>query len=57
MFPMIPLNCDMERLKKGGEHWQWNPDSPLYLGVLPRKGAKGTDVKVSDKYPNLTKSF
>lgn len=34
-------------MKKGGEHWQWRSDIPFYLGVLPRRGAKGSDVKVS----------
>ncbi|KAH8586910.1 putative lignostilbene dioxygenase [Bisporella sp. PMI_857] len=45
IFPIIPLTCDIERMKKGGEHWQWNPDQPVYFGVLPRRGAKGSDVK------------
>ncbi|KAJ2899392.1 hypothetical protein MKZ38_003064 [Zalerion maritima] len=45
LFPLIPQTCDLERLKKGGEHWQWDPTIPFYVGVLPRKGAKGTDVK------------
>ncbi|CAK7206127.1 transcriptional regulatory protein rco1 [Sporothrix eucalyptigena] len=37
--------CDLDRLKVGGEHWQWNPNIPFYLGVLPRRGAKGSDVR------------
>ncbi|OBR10396.1 Lignostilbene dioxygenase [Colletotrichum higginsianum IMI 349063] len=45
LFPMIPQICDLERLKAGGEHWQWDPNVPFYLGVLPRRGAKGSDVK------------
>ncbi|KAK1510212.1 9-cis-epoxycarotenoid dioxygenase 1 [Colletotrichum abscissum] len=45
LFPMIPQICDIDRLKAGGEHWQWDPNVPFYLGVLPRRGAKGTDVK------------
>ena len=34
-------------MKQGGEHWEWNADIPFYLGVLPRRGAKGSDIKVS----------
>jgi hypothetical protein len=34
-------------MKNGGEHWQWDPKIPCYFGVLPRHGAKGSDVKVS----------
>ncbi|KAF6827904.1 lignostilbene dioxygenase [Colletotrichum plurivorum] len=45
LFPMIPQICDIDRLKAGGEHWQWDPNVPIYVGVLPRRGAKGSDVK------------
>ncbi|KAI5919538.1 carotenoid oxygenase [Camillea tinctor] len=45
LFPIIPLTSDVERLKAGGEHWQWDPNMPLYIGVLPRRGAQGSDVK------------
>lgn len=33
-------------MKQGGEHWQWSPETPFYVGVLPRRGAKPTDVLV-----------
>lgn len=54
---MIPLLCDVERMKKGGEHWQWDYSIPMYIGVLPRHGAKGSDVKVCPIYlpPNSTR--
>ncbi|PYH76827.1 putative lignostilbene dioxygenase [Aspergillus uvarum CBS 121591] len=45
VFPLIPQVCDIERMKQGGEHWQWSPETPLYLGVLPRRGARPSDVK------------
>lgn len=45
IFPIIPQLCDIERLKEGGSHWEWDGNCPLYIGVLPRYGAKGTDVK------------
>jgi hypothetical protein len=32
----------------GGEQWQWDPTIPFYLGVLPHRGAKGSDVKASE---------
>jgi carotenoid cleavage dioxygenase-like enzyme len=48
IFPLIPLLCDIERMKNGGEQWQWDPTIPFYLGVLPRRGAKGSDVKMSE---------
>ncbi|KAL4891706.1 carotenoid oxygenase [Aspergillus ambiguus] len=45
LFPIIPQVCDIERMKQGGEHWQWSPETPFYIGVLPRRGAKPSDVK------------
>jgi carotenoid cleavage dioxygenase-like enzyme len=45
LFPVIPQTCDLERLKAGGEHWQWNSKIPFYIGVLPRHGARGDDVR------------
>ncbi|OJJ61765.1 hypothetical protein ASPSYDRAFT_75786 [Aspergillus sydowii CBS 593.65] len=45
IFPIIPQVCDIERMKQGGEHWQWSPETPMYLGVMPRRGAKAGDVK------------
>ncbi|KGO42860.1 Carotenoid oxygenase [Penicillium expansum] len=45
LFPVIPQLCDLERLKQGGEHWQWSPETPFYIGVIPRYGAKSSDVK------------
>ncbi|KAB5542481.1 carotenoid oxygenase [Coniochaeta sp. 2T2.1] len=45
VFPMIPQVCDIERMKAGGEHWQWSPETPFYIGVIPREGAKPDDVK------------
>ena len=48
ILPVINQTCDIERLKRGGEHWQWNNDLPTYIGVLPRYGASSDDVKVSN---------
>lgn len=57
IFPIIPQTCDLERMKKGGEHWQWDPTIPMYLGVLPRYGAKGSDVKVYISIPEPIMTF
>lgn len=45
LLPVVNQTCDLERMKKGGEHWQWDNDLPTYIGVLPRYGAKSEDVK------------
>lgn len=46
IMPMIPQICDLDRMKAGGEHWQWDSTIPMYIGVLPRRGGKASDVKV-----------
>lgn len=38
IFPLIPLTVDVERMKQGGQHFQWQPDLPQLFGVLPRDG-------------------
>ncbi len=43
VFPLIPLTVDVERMKAGGQHFEWQPDLPQLFGVLPRDGS-GEDV-------------
>ena len=38
VFPLIPLTVDVERMKQGGPHFQWQPDLPQLFAVLPRHG-------------------
>ncbi|EIZ77617.1 9-cis-epoxycarotenoid dioxygenase [Novosphingobium sp. Rr 2-17] len=38
VFPLIPLTVDVERMKAGGQHFQWQSDLPQLFGVLPRDG-------------------
>ncbi|KAM7212206.1 carotenoid oxygenase [Rhypophila decipiens] len=45
VFPIMPQVCDIDRLKAGGEHWQWSPETPFYIGVMPRVGATAGSVK------------
>ncbi|GAQ45922.1 lignostilbene dioxygenase [Aspergillus niger] len=45
LFPLIPQLCDIDRMKAGGEHWQWSPETPLYVGIIPRRNPKPEDVK------------
>jgi carotenoid cleavage dioxygenase-like enzyme len=44
IFPIIPLTADVERMKQGGQHFQWQPDLPQLFGVLPRQG-EAKDVR------------
>ncbi|MDQ1209330.1 carotenoid cleavage dioxygenase-like enzyme [Acinetobacter baylyi] len=38
IFPVIPLTVDVERMKAGGQHFQWQPDLEQLFGILPRTG-------------------
>lgn len=44
IFPVIPLTVDVDRLRAGGAHFQWQPELPQLFGVLPRAGG-GADVR------------
>ncbi len=41
IFPVFPTICDLETLKQGGSHWQWDSSKNTYVGIMPRDG----DVK------------
>jgi len=43
----MPHTCDVECMKNGGEHWQWDSTIPIYIGVLPQHSANGSDIKMS----------
>lgn len=38
IFPIIPLKSNLDWLKRGEPHYQWDAEDDVYLGVLPRKG-------------------
>lgn len=44
VLPMTPLKCSLDRLKKGGNHWAWDPDEDQLYGIVPRRGGKPEDI-------------
>ncbi|MGN2413004.1 carotenoid oxygenase family protein [Pseudomonas syringae] len=44
VFPLIPLTVDIERMKSGGAHFQWQPYLPQLFAVVPRDG-RGEDIR------------
>jgi len=44
LFPIYPTTCDIERLRRGGDHWVHELDRDSWLGVVPRYG-KVADVR------------
>ncbi|KAK2750483.1 hypothetical protein FQN55_002083 [Onygenales sp. PD_40] len=45
VLPMTPLKCDPERLKKGENHWAWDPNEDQLYGLVPRRGGKPGDIR------------
>ncbi|GAA5210766.1 carotenoid oxygenase family protein [Streptomyces thinghirensis] len=37
IFPLFPLVSDLQRLKDGHPYFEWNPEKPMYLGVVRRR--------------------
>ena len=44
VLPMTPLKCSLDRLKKGGNHWAWDPNEDQLYGIVPRRGGKPEDI-------------
>ncbi|MDQ0456767.1 carotenoid oxygenase family protein [Rhizobium paknamense] len=44
VFPLMPLTIDVERMKQGGKHFQWQPGLDQLFGVMRRDG-DGRDVR------------
>ncbi|CAI4217748.1 unnamed protein product [Parascedosporium putredinis] len=45
VLPMTPLKCDPERLKKGENHWAWDPNEDQWYGLVPRRKGKPEDIR------------
>jgi carotenoid cleavage dioxygenase len=39
VFPFFPLITDLEVIKAGGPYYQWHPDQPMHIALVPRYGA------------------
>lgn len=44
VFPLMPLTSDLDRMKNGGRHFEWQPGLDQLFGVLRRDG-DGRDVR------------
>ncbi|KAK8089453.1 hypothetical protein PG997_004414 [Apiospora hydei] len=45
VLPLTPLKMSLERLKRGGSKFAWDPDEDQWYGLVPRRGARAEDVK------------
>ena len=39
VFPIMPLTADDQRLRAGGQYYQYDPDLPSAWGIMPRDGS------------------
>jgi len=44
VLPVTPLKCSMNRMKKGGNHWAWDPNEDQWYGIVPRRGGRPEDI-------------
>ncbi|KAF2198131.1 9-cis-epoxycarotenoid dioxygenase-like protein [Delitschia confertaspora ATCC 74209] len=45
ILPLTPLKVDVERLRKGGNKFAWDPEEDQWYGVVPRRDGKAEDIK------------
>jgi carotenoid cleavage dioxygenase len=45
VLPMTPLKAEEDRLKKGENHWYWDPAEDQLYGIVPRRGGKPEDIR------------
>ena len=56
VIPVIPLVASRARLEAGEPMWDWSPDHPTMVGVLPRDG-EARDVRWFRGPPRMTFHF
>ncbi len=44
VLPLTPLKCSLDRLKRGGNHFAWDPEEDQWYGIVPRRGGKSEDI-------------
>ncbi|TVY82145.1 Lignostilbene-alpha,beta-dioxygenase isozyme III, partial [Lachnellula suecica] len=44
VLPLTPLKVDAERIKRGGNHFAWDPEEDSWYGIVPRRGGKPEDI-------------
>ncbi|KAK4235019.1 putative carotenoid oxygenase protein [Achaetomium macrosporum] len=44
VLALTPIKMNLERMKKGGNKFAWDPNEDQWYGVVPRRGAKSDDM-------------
>ena len=44
ILPLTPIKVNADRLKRGGNHFAWDPDEDQWYGIVPRRNGKPEDI-------------
>ncbi|KAB5575377.1 carotenoid oxygenase [Coniochaeta sp. 2T2.1] len=44
VLPLTPIKMSLERMKKGGNKFAWDPNEDSWYGLVPRRGGKPEDI-------------
>jgi carotenoid cleavage dioxygenase-like enzyme len=44
VLPLTPLKADLERIRRGGNHFAWDEEEDQWYGIVPRRGGKPEDI-------------
>ena len=44
VLPLTPLKVSVDRMKKGGNKFAWDPNEDQWYGLVPRRGGKPEDI-------------
>jgi carotenoid cleavage dioxygenase len=44
VMSLTSLKCNTDRLRKGGNHWAWDPNEDQWCGVVPRMNCGPDDI-------------
>ncbi|KAJ0116668.1 hypothetical protein J7T55_009818 [Diaporthe amygdali] len=44
VMPLTPLKVNLDRMKRGGEKFAWDPNEDQWYGLVPRRNGKSEDI-------------
>ncbi|KAK3690374.1 carotenoid oxygenase [Podospora appendiculata] len=44
VFPLTPIKMDLERMKRGGNKFAWDPNEDQWYGLVKRRGGRTEDI-------------
>lgn len=44
ILPLTPIKVNEDRLKRGGNHFAWDPEEDQWYGIVPRRNGEPEDI-------------